>query len=205
MNFKDQNIGFLLFENFEELDIVGPWELLCMWRDYKNGPNCFTFSEDGRTIKGKKGLTFLPDYDLESAPEIDILVIPGGRGIRQAAQNMKFIHLIQNHNSHNKPILGICTGVKLLYDAGVLKGKTGTTHHLAWGDYEGITDFTLVKKRYVKDGNIWTSAGVSAGMDMSLAYIASTAGDETAGAVQYLTEYYPEGKNYPLPSVCPQL
>jgi transcriptional regulator GlxA family with amidase domain len=84
----------------------------------------------------------------------------------------------------------------LLHRAGLLSGRRATTH---WGSLDrlrALGDVTVVEERWVRDGNVWTSAGVSAGIDMSLAFIASVAGEEIAGKVQFGAEYYPSGDEY---------
>jgi len=93
-------------------------------------------------------------------------------------------------------MLSVCTGAFLLHRAGLLSGKRATTH---WGSLDRLRtlgDVTVVEERWVRDGNVWTSAGVSAGIDMTLAFIAHVAGKEIAGKVQFGAEYYPSGVEY---------
>ncbi|MCF6767014.1 DJ-1/PfpI family protein [Thiotrichales bacterium 19S11-10] len=192
-----KSIGFLLYGNFEELDLVGPWEMLTMWRDYAKGPECFTVAEKAQTVQAKKGMRFIADYDFTNVPEFDVLVIPGGQGSTAVINNSSIMNFIKDFSKQkNKQILAVCTGVSILYAAGLLKDRNITTHHLRSEQYEATNDVKFISSRYQKDGNIWTSAGVSAGMDMALAFIADIAGDAVAGKVQNLAEYYPDNKIY---------
>jgi transcriptional regulator GlxA family with amidase domain len=91
-------------------------------------------------------------------------------------------------------ILSVCTGSFILQSAGLLKGKKATTHFSMLDNLRSMADVEVVEKRFVKDGKVWTSAGVSAGIDMALELISKEAGEETAGMIQLYAEYYPTGK-----------
>jgi transcriptional regulator GlxA family with amidase domain len=98
----------------------------------------------------------------------------------------------------------VCTGAFLLQRAGLAEGAALTTH---WGSLQRLRDSghpRVVERRWVHDGRIWSSAGVSAGMDMALAFIAQTAGEDVAFRVQFGTEYFPEGRRYGDPAAHPQ-
>ena len=95
-----------------------------------------------------------------------------------------------------KAVLSVCTGSFVLHAAGLLSGKKATTH---WGSLDrlrALGDVTVLEQRYVQDGNIWSSAGVSAGTDLMLAFIASVDGEDAAGKVQFASEYYPSSVKY---------
>jgi transcriptional regulator GlxA family with amidase domain len=93
-------------------------------------------------------------------------------------------------------VLSVCTGAFLLHAAGVLRGHRATTHWASLQRLKELGDVEVVQQRFVRDGTLWTSAGVSAGIDMTLAFIAATAGDEAAGKVQFGAEYYPDDVRY---------
>jgi transcriptional regulator GlxA family with amidase domain len=95
-----------------------------------------------------------------------------------------------------KAILSVCTGAFVLHAAGLLNGKKATTH---WGSIQrmrALGNVTVVEERFVQDGNIWSAAGISAGIDATLAFIAAIAGEESAAKVQFASEYYPSTKRY---------
>ncbi len=93
-------------------------------------------------------------------------------------------------------MLSVCTGSRILHAAGLLKGKKATTYWKCLSELQEQGDVRIAEERFVRDGKIWTAAGVSAGIDMALAFIAAQAGDETAGKVQLYTEYYPSSVKY---------
>lgn len=193
----EATFGFLLFDQLEELDLVGPWEMIGLWCKEFGGPsNLVTISETGGLITCSKGLKIASDFSFENAPLLDYLLIPGGMGTRTEVNNQKVIHFIQRQAKYCSFIASVCTGSFLLQAAGLLTNTKATTH---WKSLERLRQFPEVKvveKRFVKDGNIWTSAGISAGTDMALAMIADIAGNDTAGKVQLHAEYFPSTQLY---------
>lgn len=191
------NFGFLLFPDAEELDLVGPWEIINVWRKYEGGPErCFTVSQQGGEIRFAKGMRILSDYSFEDCPPLDYLLIPGGQGTRAEVNNTHTLEFVRKQSVSCKEILSVCTGSFILQAAGLLNGKRATTH---WGSLERLRAFTEVRvteKRFTRDRQIWTAAGVSAGIDLALALIADQSGEDVAGQVQLYAEYYPEGKRY---------
>lgn len=189
--------GILLFPQVEELDFVGPWEMLTMWSRHANGPDwCVTVAESDGPIECAKGLSVNPDVTFDSCVALDYLLVPGGKGTRTAVGNKTLIDFVSAQARGCRAILSVCTGAFILHDAGLLSGKRVTSH---WGSLERLRqldDVEVVEERFVRDGNIWTSAGVSAGMDLMLAFIASIGGEEAAGKVQSMSEYYPAGTHY---------
>lgn len=191
------NFGVLVFNQVEELDFVGPWEMLTMWRKNANGPeNCIIVSESIEPIICAKGLSINPHASFATCPDLDYLLVPGGQGTRQEVSNTALIGFVANQAKNCKAVLSVCTGSFVLHAAGLLSGKKATTH---WGSLDrlrALGDVSVVEQRYVQDGNVWSSAGVSAGTDLMLAFIASVAGDEAAGKVQFAAEYYPSSVKY---------
>jgi transcriptional regulator GlxA family with amidase domain len=127
---------------------------------------------------------------------LDYLLIPGGFGTRQQVDNQQLISFVSDQAKNCKAILSVCTGSFILHACGLLKGKKATTHWLSLERLRELEGVEVVEERIVKDGNIWTSSGVSAGIDLALAFIKHEAGDSTAGSVQSFAEYYPSRKNY---------
>jgi transcriptional regulator GlxA family with amidase domain len=122
-------------------------------------------------------------------------------GTRKEVNNLVLEGFIATQSRKCKAVLSVCTGAFLLHKAGLLSGKKATTHWNSLDRLRSLGDVTVIEERFVRDGNIWTSAGVSAGIDLMLAFIADFAGDETAGKVQFAAEYYPSGQRYGSPYI----
>lgn len=191
------NFGFLLFPDVEELDFIGPWEMIGMWSKHFNGPQRrLLISQGGSAVQCAKGLSVNPHNSFADCPPLDYLLIPGGQGTRKEMDNQELISFVRKQAAVCKQVLSVCTGAFILQAAGLLTNKRATTH---WGSLDRLRQFpdvTVVEERFVRDGNIWTAAGVSAGIDLALALIADLAGEETAGKVQMAAEYYPSPKRY---------
>lgn len=153
-------------------------------------------SQYGSVITCAKGLKVVTDYSFEKCPPLDYLLIPGGEGTRKEIDNKEIISFVQKQSKTCKQLLSVCTGVFILQAAGLLKGKKVTTHWASRSRLRQFPDMTVVDERIVRDGNIWTAAGVSSGIDLALAFIADQAGEEIAGKVQLATEYYPSSVKY---------
>ena len=191
------NFGFLLFPDLEELDLVGPWEMVAMWSQYADGPEkCLMIAETSEPVRCSNGMIIQPHLSFDDAPQLDYLLIPGGFGTRQQVHNQRLIDFVAEQAGSCKAILSVCTGSFILHACGLLKGKRATTHWLSLKQLRKLEDVEVVEERIVKDGHIWTSSGVSAGIDLALEFIQHEAGDDTAGSVQSFAEYYPAGKNY---------
>ena len=191
------NFGILVFNQVEELDFVGPWEMLTKWAKIADGPeNCLVVSESREPITCAKGLSINPHVSFADCPKLDYLLVPGGQGTRQEVNNAVLVEFVASQAKNCKAVLSVCTGSFILHAAGLLSGKTATTH---WGSLErlrALGDVQVVEQRFVRDGNVWSSAGVSAGIDLMLAFIASVAGEAAAGKVQFQAEYYPASTKY---------
>ena len=191
------NFSILVFNQVEELDFVGPWEMLTMWKKNANGPeNCLIVGQSLEPISCAKGLSINPHVSFATCPPLDYLLVPGGQGTRQEVSNPVLINFVASQAKNCKAVLSVCTGAFVLHAAGLLSGKKATTH---WGSLDrlrALGDVTVLEQRYVQDGNVWSSAGVSAGTDLMLAFIASVDGEDAAGKVQFASEYYPSSVKY---------
>lgn len=191
------NFGILVFPGVEELDFVGPWEMLTMWSQYADGPEgCFIVGQATAPVVCAKGMSINPHRSFDDCPALDYLLVPGGQGTRTEVSNPALVSFVATQAKHCKAVLSVCTGSFVLHVAGLLAGKRATTH---WGSLDrlrALGDVTVVEERWVRDGDIWSSAGVSAGTDLMLAFIADTAGDEVAGKVQFGAEYFPSDVRY---------
>jgi transcriptional regulator GlxA family with amidase domain len=189
--------GVLVFNGVEELDFVGPWEMIGMWAKFAQGPGeRLVVAQSTDPVACAKGLIVKPHISFEQCPGLDFLLVPGGEGTRQEVENRALIDFISHQAKTAKAVISVCTGTFLLHRAGLLSGRKATTH---WGSLEALRALpgvTVVEERFVRDNDIWTSAGVSAGIDATLAFISAYAGEEAAGVVQAAAEYYPAGRSY---------
>ncbi|MBB3182413.1 DJ-1/PfpI family protein [Variovorax sp. Sphag1AA] len=191
------NFGILVFDDVEELDFVGPWEMLTMWSKVADGPSqCLVVAQSPGPVKCVKGLSINPHVSFADCPRLDYLLVPGGQGTRREVANRALLEFIAAQARTCKAVLSVCTGSFVLHAAGLLSGKKATTHWASLERLRALGDVTVVEQRYVQDGNIWSSSGVSAGIDLMLAFIASVAGDDAAGKVQFSAEYYPSVARY---------
>ncbi len=183
---KQWLVGLFLFNEVEVLDFAGPFEVLSITEDPETKDKPFqvmTVSEDGRQIKARNGLKVQPDYSFETAPIFDIVIIPGGYGADHIEiNNPVVINWIQAQSMHSEILASVCTGAFLLAKAGLLDDKRATTH---WMDIEilqrkfpKVTVLSNIK--YVDEGHIVTSAGISAGIQMSLHLVRRLLSEEIA-------------------------
>lgn len=197
--------GCLAFPGVEELDLIGPWELAGMWGMYAGGPEQrLIVAEREDPIVCAKGLRLVPHGSFENCPPLDVLLVPGGQGTRREVDNGTLIDFISRQARSCRAILSVCTGSFLLERAGILSGKKATTHWASLDRLRALGGVTVLEDRFTRDGIVWTAAGVSAGMDLMLAFIASVAGDQAAGTVQLAAEYYPAGALYGSGHLTPQ-
>ncbi len=193
------NFGFLIFPELEELDLVGPWEMVTVWSKYAQGPEtCLMVAEAPGPVICAKGMSLNPHTTFDECPPLDYLLVPGGQGTRREVNNDRLIRFITQQARGCRAVLSVCTGSFLLHRAGLLTGKCATTHWGSLGRLRDLGNVDVVEERIVRDGNIWTSAGISAGIDLALAFIESVAGEEATGRIQFISEYYPSGKTYGL-------
>jgi transcriptional regulator GlxA family with amidase domain len=182
--------GILLFDEAEELDFVGPLEVFAMAR--KDGDRVVTIAEGDGPVRGNLGLRVLPDHTIADAPPLDVLVVPGGFGTRREAENPAILDWIKQAAANCTWVTSVCTGSMLLEAAGVVGGRRVTTHWAMIDSFrqkEGVT--VLDGRRYVRDGNVVTAAGVSAGIDMALWVVGQLYDVDHARAVQRFMEYDP--------------
>jgi transcriptional regulator GlxA family with amidase domain len=182
--------GVLLFDDAEELDFAGPWEVFTMAR--MEGDRVVTIAERDQPIRAAKGLRVLPDHTLADAPPLDVLVVPGGEGTRREVEHPAVLDWIKSAAANCTWVTSVCTGSYVLHAAGLVADRQVTTH---WGFVDQLREqgnvTVLENVRYVRDGNVVTAAGVSAGIDMSLWVVGQLYGIPHARVVQRLMEYDP--------------
>ncbi len=180
-------IAILLFDNHTALDIVGPYEVLSKLP----GTEIFLVGQEQKPYKDQYGLKIHADYLLDDITEVDILVIPGGPGVDILLTNKEILDWIRKTDATTKWTTSVCSGALLLAAAGLLDKKECTTH---WRRKRQLSqyDVKIRNERYVQDGKIITSAGVSAGIDMALYLVSKVAGETAARMVQLGIEYDPQ-------------
>ncbi|MGH3375054.1 MAG: DJ-1/PfpI family protein [Actinoallomurus sp.] len=183
--------GLLIFDGAEELDFVGPWEVFTassMLRD--NADTAVMIAERTDPVRCSKGMRVLPDHTTADHPELDVLLVPGGVGTRREVSNPALTGWIGATTA--EWITSVCTGALLLHEAGHAKGRRVATHHAFEDALEARGDVTVVRDaRYVVDGNVVTSQGVSAGIDMALWLVGRLHGRDHSRVVRRYIQYDP--------------
>jgi transcriptional regulator GlxA family with amidase domain len=189
-------IGIAVFDGAEELDWAGPWEVLGAWASGwpDDGVEVFTIAENDGPVRCAKGLRVLADHTWETAPPLDVLVFPGGRGTRPQLGNETVRARMRRLAERGTLMTSVCTGSLVYADSGLLDGRPATTH---WGSLDMLAQLgTRVEvrpnDRFVDDGDVITAAGVSAGIDMALHLVARLHSPERARDVRRYIQYDPD-------------
>lgn len=179
-------IVILLFDGYAALDVIGPYEVLSRLPNSK----IYFVGYEKRGYKDTYGLELKADYSINDISQADILLIPGGFGIDNFLKNKEIIDWVRRIDRTTDWTVSVCSGSLLLAEAGILDNKDCTTH---WRRKGQLKQYNVHVKddRFVQDGRIITSAGVSAGIDMALYLASKIAGDDTARAIQLGIEYDP--------------
>ena len=188
-----RNVAILIFDDVEVLDFCGPFEVFSVTgrRDNLNPFNVYTVAETMQPIMARNQLSVNPSYTIQDCPQPDILVVPGGLGTRKEMHNSILIDWIRSVSQKAELILSVCTGALLLAKAGLLEGLAATTHHGAIKLLEEVAPHTTIQanKRIIDNGGIVVSAGISAGIDMSLYVVVKLLGKEQALETAKYMEY----------------
>ncbi len=203
---KRRRVGIVIFPEVEVLDFCGPYEALAVTRldeaRRREEPSPFELllvaEREGEAVTAAGGMRVLPDCALAACPPLDILVVPGGWGTRRQMQNGALLDWLAGRGRQVMAagtLASVCTGALLLGQAGLLDGRRATTH---WRSLkvlrESFPKVTVEERlRVVEDGNLLTSAGIAAGLDLGLALVARYYGEAVARATARHMEYrYPE-------------
>ncbi|MFY0217827.1 DJ-1/PfpI family protein [Bacillus cereus] len=187
------SVGIFLFNEVEVLDFAGPFEVFSVTEvNEEKTFTVYTVSENGEMITARNGLKIQPDYSIENLPPVDILIIPGGLGARKyEIKNEIVIKWIRQQMKEVKLMTSVCTGALLLAKAGLLEGLKATTH---WASIEKFkNEFQNVEVienvKFVDEGHIITSAGISAGINMAFHIVKNLLGvhvaEDTAKRMEY--------------------
>jgi cyclohexyl-isocyanide hydratase len=184
---KPLNIGVLIFPNMDQIDFTGPFEVFSRLPDAK----LHVIGTQTGNFRDRGGMILTPDTTLDAVPALDLLHVPGGAGQQALMHDEPVLKLIRDHVAAGKPLFSVCTGALICGAAGVLKGRRATTH---WSAFDLLPYFgaVRVRERVVIDGNIVTTAGVTAGIDGALTVAALLRGDSAAEHIQLDIQYAPD-------------
>ncbi len=192
-----KTVGILLFDDVEVLDAFGPFEVFSVAQtanpDDLGGElfTVLTISETGAPVRTRGGLTVTPHHGFADHPPLDILLVPGGYGTRAQVSNAAVLDWLRSRAAEAELRTSVCTGAFLLAEIGLLDGRAATTH---WGSIDrlrkGYRDIEVHEDvRFVDEGTVMTSAGISAGIDMALHVVARLHGADAARATARHMEY----------------
>lgn len=180
------NIVFVLFPNLTQLDFTGPLQVLSRLP----GAEVHLAAKTLDPVPSDTALKIPPTCVFADCPPADVLCIPGGFGVDDAILDKELMAFVRREGARAKYVTSVCTGAFVLGAAGLLKGKRATTH---WAYHEALADVGAipVRERVVRDGNVFTGGGVTAGIDFAFALAAEIAGEDFARALQLGLEYDP--------------
>jgi transcriptional regulator GlxA family with amidase domain len=179
-------IVFILYPRLTQLDFTGPYEVLARMP----GAETIIASKDGGTLRTELGLTFTDLAKLSEIDRADLIMLPGGPGQTDAMLDPEFIAQVKRLGASAKHLTSVCTGSLILGAAGLINGKRAGSH---WAYRELLTNFGAIPDdaRVVRDGNVVTGGGVTAGIDIALSIVADIAGEDVAKMIQLAIEYAP--------------
>ena len=181
------NVGFVIFPDLTQLDFTGPLQVLA--RLPQSTTHIIAKSE--APVRSDCGLSLVPTHTFANCPALDLICIPGGvSGVIGAIGDRETVAFVRQQAGSAKYVTSVCTGAFVLGVAGLLKGRRATTHW-AYTDLLSRVGATYEKSRIVKDGNLITAGGVTAGIDFGLSVVAEIAGEMTARTIQLGIEYDP--------------
>ena len=197
-----KQVGILVFEDIEVLDFCGPFEVFSCTRlneekrrEEPSPFNVFLVAATKKPTVTTGGMKVLPDFDLDDCPALDVLVVPGGWGTRREMNNEPLLRWIGDRSKQVEILTSVCTGALLLGKAGLLEGKRATTHWRSLDWMQELFPKTTVEKQWhvVEEGPLFTSAGISAGIDMALKVVSRYFGEDVARVTAKHMEYpFPE-------------
>jgi len=178
--------GFLLFPRVQPLDLTGPYDVLASMPD--TSVRLVWKTRDA--VTSSTGMVLSPDTTFDDCPQLDVLCVPGGSGVADLIQDDETLAFVRRQAEHARYVTSVCTGSLVLGAAGLLRGRRATTH---WAFHELLAPFgaIAVRERVVRDGNLMTGGGITAGIDFALTLAAELMGDEAAMALQLELEYAP--------------
>lgn len=190
-NTRDKiNVALFIFDGVEILDFAGPAEVFAASRNEKGWFNTYTVGASKNPVRGQGFITMIPEYSIQDCPKPDVVVLPGG-SVGESLNDPKVIEWLKGASEEWKIGLSVCNGAFIMAETGLLAGKQATTFHGVLDRLE--SEYPQIKvvrdKRFVDNGNIITTAGVSAGIDGALHVVTRLLGPEVAQATVTYMEY----------------
>lgn len=183
---EEFRVVFAIYPHVTQLDFTGPHEVLARLP----GSRCILASTTGGDLEADGGLVFTNVRPLADVEHCDLLCVPGGFGTIEAMEDQELLTQLRRLAKTSRYVTSVCTGALVLGAAGLLKGRRATSHW-AWRDSLSAFGATPESARVVRDGNLFTGGGVTAGIDVALTVFAEVAGDDFARSVQLSIEYAP--------------
>ena len=179
-------IGMLLFPRMTQLDLTGPFEVFTRLPDAQ----VLLLSKTLEPVEADSGLRLLPYATLRDCPQLDVICVPGGPGVNALMEDAEVLDWLRRQSEQARYVSSVCTGSLVLGAAGLLRGKHATSH---WNSHDMLPAFGAIptEGRVVRDGNLFTGGGVTAGIDFALTMVAELAGAQVARAIQLQIEYAP--------------
>ncbi|PQV46445.1 DJ-1/PfpI family protein [Paraburkholderia sp. BL21I4N1] len=180
------HIGLLVFPRVQQLDLTGPHDVFSSLPD----TTVHLLWKDLAPLKSSSGLTLVPDTTFDDCPPLDVICVPGGAGIGDLMEDPETLDFIRRQAGQARFVTSVCTGALVLGAAGLLRGRKATTH---WAFHELLAPLGAipVRDRVVRDGNLITGGGVTAGIDFALTLASELVGEQQAQAIQLQLEYAP--------------
>jgi transcriptional regulator GlxA family with amidase domain len=190
-----KHVGIVLFSGVEELDAIGPWQVLSTWTRYfpQDGYTLVCLSRLGGLVQCANGLVVQAQHSFDDAPPLDVLIYPGGQGTRPQLHDEGQLNWVRRQRAIVPLMTSVCTGSLVYAAAGLLSNRPATTH---WASLDKLAELDPTidvrrEERFVDDGDTITASGVSAGIDMALHLIVRLAGPERAREVRHFIQYDP--------------
>lgn len=184
--------GIYLFQEVAALDFAGPYEVFALSNMLKNNGKVVTIAETTDSIICANGMQVIPQFNFDTAPALDVVLIPGANDLNSALQSEATQLWIQQQAKIVRYTAAVCTGALLLKNAGLLDGKRATTHWQLIDELKQGGKVTVLEDmRYVRDGNIVTAQGISAGIDMALWLVGHLHEPDHAREVRKILQYDP--------------
>ncbi len=184
--------GIYLYQQVAALDFVGPYDVFSLSTYLRGEGQVVTVAESKEPIECASGMTVMPQYDFDDVPDLDVVLVPGANNLEDAMENESVIDWLKQEATTAQFTTAVCTGALILQRAGLLNNKKATTH---WQLIEELqkhpTTEVLPEMRYVRDGNIVTAQGISAGIDMALWLVGELHSPAHAREVRKILQYDP--------------